>query len=177
MVFTSRTLLSDPGWNFEMGEKSCDLPRGEGWPGEGWGGEVGEEGFWKVEDGIDGEEGEEKDVNGGEVELEESDGKGTVVKEEKEVKSGRVEDEEGEEGDEEAEEKDCVEGADAKEEENRAEGSEVRDEIGEDGVGMEEEEEERGIDEDWDKGLGCLTVNVESVERIGDCGWSFENVE
>ena len=42
MVFTSRTLLSDPGWNFEMGEKSCDLPRGEGWPGEGWGGEVGE---------------------------------------------------------------------------------------------------------------------------------------
>ena len=97
MVFTSRTLLSDPGWNFEMGEKSCDLPRGEGWPGEGWGGEVGEEGFVKVEDGKEGEEGEGKDVNGGEVELKESDGKGTVVKEEKEeVKSGRVEDEEAE---------------------------------------------------------------------------------
>ena len=50
-----------------MGEKSCDLPRGEGWPGEGWGGEVGEEGFVKVEDGKEGEEGEGKDVNGGEV--------------------------------------------------------------------------------------------------------------
>lgn len=146
-----------------MGEKSCDLPRGEGWPGEGWGGEVGEEGFVKVEVGKDGEEEEGKDVNGGEVELEESDGKGTVVKEEKEVKSDRVEDEE----DEEAEEKDCVEGADAKEEENRAEGTEVRDEVGEDGVGMEEEEE-RGIDEDRDDGLGCLSVNVESVERMGD---------
>ena len=40
-----------------------------------------------------------------------------------------------------------------------------------------EEEEERGIDEDRDDGLGCLSVNVESVERMGDEGWSFENVE
>ena len=114
----------------------------------------------KVEDGKDGEEEEGKDVNGGEVELEESDGKGAVVKEVKE----EVEDEEG---DEEAEEKDCVEGADDKEEEKRVEGTEVWDVIGEDGVGMDETEE-RGIDEDREDGLGCLKVNVESVERMGD---------
>lgn len=162
MVFTSRTLLSEPaGWNFEIGEKSCDLPRGEGWlPRDGSDGEVGVESFAKVEDGKDGEEEEGKDVNGGEVELEESDGKGAVVKEVKE----EVEDEEGDEG---AEEKDFVEGADAKEEEKREEGTEVWDVIGEDGVGMDETEE-RGIDEDREDGFGCLKVNVESVERMGD---------
>ena len=152
-----------------MGEKSWDLPLGEGWPGDAVG-KVAAEGFVKVEK--DGEEEERKDVNGGEVELElkERDGRETVVKEE--VEFGRVEGVKGETEDKcVAEEKDCVEGEDAKEDEKRgAEGCEVRDEIGEDGVGMEEEEEEeedRGIDEDNDAGLGCLNVNVESVEGIG----------
>ena len=81
-------------------------------------GNVGAEGFVKVEK--DGEEEERKDVNGGEVELElkERDGRETVVKEE--VEFGRVEGVKGETEDKwVAEEKDCVEGEDAKEEEKR----------------------------------------------------------
>ena len=47
---------------------------------------------------------------------------------------------------------------------------------GEVGVGLEEE---RGIDEDKDPGLGlgCLNVNVESVEGMGDRDWSLEKEE
>ena len=146
---------------------------------------MGEEGFVNVEK--DGEDGEEKDVNGGEVELEEkeSEGSETVVKEEKAEVELIAEEEkvEGDEGKCVAEENDCVEGADAKVEENR---EDVWDGIGELGVGIEEEEEEeekeeegRVIDEDKDAGSGCLNVNVESVEGTADnCDWSLlENEE
>ena len=118
---------------------------------------MGEEGFVKVE----------KDLNGGDVELKlekEGDGSDTVVKEESAGVElfAEEEKEEGEEGRLVAEEKDCVEGADAREEENR---EDVWDDIGEDGVGKEEEEK-RELDEDKDVGLGCLNVNVESVEGM-----------
>ena len=144
---------------------------------------MGTEGFLKVEEanGKDGEDEERKDVNGGEVDLEEngSDGREAVVSEEKEEFNLGWDAEGGDDGNSDwvAEEKDCIEGAEAKGEENRAaEGAEVSEETGEVGVGLEEE---RGIDEDKDPGLGlgCLNVNVESVEGMGDRDCSLEKEE
>ena len=54
MVFTRRTLLSDPEWNLEIGEKSWDRPRGEGGGGRRVGTDEAERKF-------------EEERNGGEV--------------------------------------------------------------------------------------------------------------